>query len=266
MRYQGTQWQHKSNSPRCHIPHGITAGSGKSTLFLLYPPRTHVHHPRHRSRDVPLRRLPSKNNQRWETAERMKNLADTSTSGDPNGIAQLRKLCDFQLKWMHHLQRRWDVLLQMARDFDKSVTFRRLRPVWHDRVHGGHRGRGMATCKRTYGPMRERWCTRNPTRTKRLNFFANSFAVDDNDFATRAQNDPRQNSKAENEPTTLEWIETRGNSKKKVIASGQSELETVNVNPSAGVGPAKDTYSQWWQKTHQLAAKMGTPQQKQTQQ
>lgn len=64
-----------------------------------------------------------------ETAEHMRNLADTSTSGDPKGITQLRKLRDFQLKWMRRLQRRWDVLLQIASEFDESVTFRRLSDI-----------------------------------------------------------------------------------------------------------------------------------------
>ena len=64
-----------------------------------------------------------------EYAEHILNLAKTSASGDPYGIAQLRKLRASQLKRMHRLQGRWEDLLQTARDFDESVTFRRLSEI-----------------------------------------------------------------------------------------------------------------------------------------
>ena len=52
-----------------------------------------------------------------ESAERMRNLAKTSASGDPNSIAKLRKLRVSQ----HKRQTAWD--------FDESVTFRRLSEI-----------------------------------------------------------------------------------------------------------------------------------------
>ena len=58
-----------------------------------------------------------------------RHLGNTSKSGDPKGIAQLTKLREFQLKWLHRLQRQWNVLLQMAKEFDESVTFRRLSGI-----------------------------------------------------------------------------------------------------------------------------------------
>ena len=64
-----------------------------------------------------------------ELAECIKNLANTSAGRQPNGIAELRRLRTSQLKWMHRLQGRWEDLLQMARNFDESVTFRRLSEI-----------------------------------------------------------------------------------------------------------------------------------------
>ena len=114
-----------------------------------------------------------------ESAERMRNLANTSTSGDPDGIAKLRKLRDSQLKRMHHLQRRWKVLLQMARDFDESVTFRRLSDIiesTEDTVDGAwlHAKELMDPCMgpRTYKmpqpfcSRRQRLCNRSTIQPK----------------------------------------------------------------------------------------------------
>ena len=66
---------------------------------------------------------------RLEYAKRIRNLAKTSETDDPYGIAQLRKLRAAQLKRMNRLQGRWEDLLQTARDFDESVTFRHLSEI-----------------------------------------------------------------------------------------------------------------------------------------
>ena len=64
-----------------------------------------------------------------ELARRIRDLADTSAGGKPDGIAKIKQLRTYQLKRMHHLQGRWEDLLQTARDFDESVTFRRLSEI-----------------------------------------------------------------------------------------------------------------------------------------
>ena len=61
-----------------------------------------------------------------ESAARIKDLADTSTRNDPAGAMKLRRLRTSQLKRMDRLHRRWEDLLQVARDYDESVTFRPL--------------------------------------------------------------------------------------------------------------------------------------------
>ena len=64
-----------------------------------------------------------------ESAARIRDLAKISASNNPNGIAKLRRLRACQLKQMHRLQGGWEDLLQTAREYDESVTFRRLSEI-----------------------------------------------------------------------------------------------------------------------------------------
>ena len=64
-----------------------------------------------------------------ESAARIRDLAKISASNNPNGIAKLRRLRASQLKQMHRLQGGWEDLLQTAREYDESVTFRRLSEI-----------------------------------------------------------------------------------------------------------------------------------------
>ena len=61
-----------------------------------------------------------------ESAARIGDLAEMSALDDPNRIAKLKRLHASQLKRMNCLQGSWEDLLQMARDYDESVTFRHL--------------------------------------------------------------------------------------------------------------------------------------------
>ena len=61
-----------------------------------------------------------------ESAARIRDLAEMSARDHPIRIAKLKRLRASQLKTMNLLQGSWEDLLQMARDYDESVTIRGL--------------------------------------------------------------------------------------------------------------------------------------------
>ena len=64
-----------------------------------------------------------------DMAKRIRHLVDTFVDGAPEGIAKIKRLRTCQLTRLHHLQERWEDMLQTAREFDESVTFRRLSDI-----------------------------------------------------------------------------------------------------------------------------------------
>ena len=52
-----------------------------------------------------------------ELARCIKHIAKTSADSEPDRVTKKKQLRAYQLKWLHHLQGRWEDLLQTARDF-----------------------------------------------------------------------------------------------------------------------------------------------------
>ena len=61
-----------------------------------------------------------------ESAAHIRELAEISACDDHKGVAKLKRLCASKLKKMNHHQGSWEDLLQMARDYNESITFRCL--------------------------------------------------------------------------------------------------------------------------------------------
>ena len=65
-----------------------------------------------------------------DMAKRIRQMVDTFADLKiPDGIAKIKRIRVCQLTRLHHLQERWEDMLQTAREFDESVTFRRLSDI-----------------------------------------------------------------------------------------------------------------------------------------
>ena len=64
-----------------------------------------------------------------DLARRIRHVTETYDVGDSDAVATIKRLRKYQSKRLHHLQGRWEDLLQTAREFDESVTFERLSNI-----------------------------------------------------------------------------------------------------------------------------------------
>ena len=64
-----------------------------------------------------------------DLANRITYEMDTSKMGDPEAISTIKRLRRFQSVRMHQLRDRWRDLLQTAKEFDESATFRQLSDI-----------------------------------------------------------------------------------------------------------------------------------------
>ena len=60
---------------------------------------------------------------------RIRLVTETYEVGDSDAVSTIKWLRKYQSKRLHHLQGRWEDLLQTAREFDESVTFERLSNI-----------------------------------------------------------------------------------------------------------------------------------------